>query len=150
MNCVDNSHDHRGHGPNRVTTRGQRARSSLKSRFGARGGEFWRGVSAEFDLSRDEVELLVEVCRSLDLLDDLRSVLDRDGPMSIGSQGQPVAHPALAHINAAKMTLGRLLKQLGLPREVEEPRLTPAQVQASNAVRARHNERRRVRNLRGA
>ena len=33
MNCVDNSHDHRGHGPYRVTTKDRRARSSLKSHF---------------------------------------------------------------------------------------------------------------------
>ena len=33
MNCLDNSHDHRGHGPYRVTTQGPRARSSSKSRF---------------------------------------------------------------------------------------------------------------------
>jgi hypothetical protein len=32
MNCLDNSHDHRGHGPDRVTTQGTRARSSSKSR----------------------------------------------------------------------------------------------------------------------
>jgi hypothetical protein len=31
MNCLDNSHDHRGHGPNRVTTKDRRARSSSKS-----------------------------------------------------------------------------------------------------------------------
>jgi hypothetical protein len=31
MNCLDNSHDHRGHGPYRVTTQGTRARSSSKS-----------------------------------------------------------------------------------------------------------------------
>ena len=31
MNCVDNSHDHRGHGPYSVTTKERRARSSLKS-----------------------------------------------------------------------------------------------------------------------
>jgi len=33
MNCLDNSHDHRGHGPYRVTTQGTRARSSSKSPF---------------------------------------------------------------------------------------------------------------------
>jgi hypothetical protein len=32
MNCLDNSHDHRGHGPYRVTTQGTRARSSSMSR----------------------------------------------------------------------------------------------------------------------
>lgn len=33
MNCLDNSHDHRGHGPDHVTTQGTRARSSSKSRI---------------------------------------------------------------------------------------------------------------------
>jgi hypothetical protein len=31
MNCLDNSHDHRGHGPYSVTTQAPRARSSSKS-----------------------------------------------------------------------------------------------------------------------
>lgn len=33
MNCFDNSHDHRGHGPYRVTAQGRRARSSSKSHY---------------------------------------------------------------------------------------------------------------------
>src|SRR5215213_2754732 len=33
MNCLDNSHDHRGHGPYRVTTRSPPARSNSMSRF---------------------------------------------------------------------------------------------------------------------
>lgn len=33
MNCVDNSHDHRGHGPYRVTATARRARSSSKSQI---------------------------------------------------------------------------------------------------------------------
>jgi hypothetical protein len=33
MNCLDNSHDHRGHGPYPVTTQGTRARSSSKSQI---------------------------------------------------------------------------------------------------------------------
>ena len=33
MNCLDNSHDHRGHGPRRVTTQDPRARSTSMSRL---------------------------------------------------------------------------------------------------------------------
>ena len=33
MNCLDNSHDHRGHGPRRVTTQDHRARPSSMSRL---------------------------------------------------------------------------------------------------------------------
>src|SRR4051794_25529120 len=36
MNCVDNSHDHRGHGPYRVTTRSPPARSNSMSPYSVR------------------------------------------------------------------------------------------------------------------
>ena len=35
-----------------------------------RGKRFWREIWASYDLEKDEAELFVEVCRSLDLVED--------------------------------------------------------------------------------
>jgi hypothetical protein len=68
-----------------------------------------------FDLNQSVARLLHECCRILDELNDLRAVVVADGVASTGSQGQPVAHPALAAMTSHRGILGRLLAQLNLP-----------------------------------
>lgn len=106
--------------------------------LGPRGSAFWARVAEGFDLAVDEHELLVEIARQLDLVEDLQARLVADGVMSIGSQGQPVAHPAIPQINTGRQLLGRLLAQLSLPNEDDEPTvLSPAQATAKKAAETR-------------
>jgi len=41
-----------------------------------RGRRFWRQVHTEFDFGADDLELLAETCRILDLVDQLREAAD--------------------------------------------------------------------------
>ena len=41
--------------------------------LGARGGRFWEAVTARFDLGLDELELLRELCRTLDTIEGLEA-----------------------------------------------------------------------------
>jgi hypothetical protein len=63
-----------------------------------RGRAFWKLVTTKYALEPDEAELLVEVCRLLDLVDRLEA-----------------EDPTGAGLSRARGMLGRLLAQLALP-----------------------------------
>ena len=106
--------------------------------LGARGRRFWEAAAEGYDLALDEQELLVEIARELDLVEALAEAIGRDGVMSVGSTGQPVAHPAVPQLHAARQLLGRLLSQLGLPGVDDEPTvLSPASASARKAAQVR-------------
>jgi hypothetical protein len=85
--------------------------------LGERGRLFWEGTLAAFELEGGEVALLTETCRTLDLCDALQATVMAEGPLSTGSQGQVVAHPAVTELRAHRLVLARLLGQLALPDE---------------------------------
>ncbi len=103
-----------------------------------RGAAFWRATVAVFALNESESRLLHECCRIIDELDQLRAAIVADGVTVKGSQGQPVAHPALAAASSHRALLGRLLAQLNLPYEDDESvLLSPSRARSSTAARAR-------------
>ena len=81
----------------------------------ARGRRFWKDTLDEFELSESEVQILVEVCRTLDNLDALNDVVGEQGATTEGSQGQTVVHPALQEVRQQRANLHRLIAALGLP-----------------------------------
>ena len=82
--------------------------------LGPRGRAFWRDLNAAYELDRDELELAVEVARTLDLIETLRSEVAAAVTVA-GSKGQPRPHPALSSLLAADALLVRLLASLRLP-----------------------------------
>jgi len=107
----------------------------------SRGEAFRVDVLARFELNRDELEVLTEACRTLDLLDELRSALARDGVSVAGAAGQPRAHPMVAQINATRATLGRLLAHLALPSAEGTQMPSTRSVRAQRAAQARWGSR---------
>jgi len=103
-------------------------------------------VLARFELNRDELEVLTEVCRTLDMLDELWSALALDGLSVAGAAGQPRVHPAVAQINATRATLGRLLAHLALPSAEGTQMPSARAVRAQRAAQARWG----TRGMRGA
>jgi phage terminase small subunit len=108
----------------------------------ARGRAFWRAVVDTYELTVDEVELLREVCRTLDVAEELAAVLDRDGATTTGSVGQTRVHPAVGELRATRLALGRLLGQLGLPSEDGDRLPSPTTVRNRRASAARWGEHR--------
>ncbi len=80
----------------------------------------------------DEIELLAEACRQLDLADTLRD--EATSPMVEGR-----VHPALVELRQVRMELRRTLAQLALPDEDDDgtPRVLPPEVSRFRSVRAR-------------
>ena len=85
--------------------------SDLISR--GRGRRFWRSVLTEHELRTDEMELLAECCRMLDLLDGLR---DASKPLVIDGR----MNPAIVEARQVRQEFRRALAQLCLEDPPEE------------------------------
>ena len=107
----------------------------------ARGRAFWRDTAAGFYLERGELELLAEVCRTLDEIDALAAAIARDGPTVPGSAGQTRTHPAINEVRQHRLALGRLLAQLALPDLDGASIPKPTSLRASHAARTRWGRR---------
>lgn len=80
-----------------------------------RGRKFWRKITDKYDLTAGELEILSEVCRTLDEIEDLRAEVVADGPTTTGSKLQTVVHPGLQELRQQRAELRRLLASLDLP-----------------------------------
>lgn len=87
----------------------------VPSGLAARGRRYWRAVLGVYELSESELEVLLEVCRTLDSLDLLEAAVARDGSTVRGSAGQTVVHPALTEARGQRALLHRLIAALALP-----------------------------------
>lgn len=114
-----------------------KAKPKVPAGLGERGRRFWRDTVAVFELERDERELLVEACRTLDAIEDLQAAVAADGTVTRGAQGQLRAHPALSELRHNRAALGRLLAQLSLPDEGGDSIDSPAQARARKAANVR-------------
>ena len=109
-----------------------------------RGRRFWRTITADYECSASELELLGEACRTLDELDALRRAVEKDGAIVAGSVGQPRPHPALTEARGLRAELRRLLDALGIPApsaSAAEGVTSLAARRARRAARARWERR---------
>lgn len=88
--------------------------------LGTPGLAFWHSVVTALDLEPHETVLLVEVVRTIDVLDHLDATVRREGAMIQGKRG-PEAHPAAREARAQRITLSRLLATLRLPDDWSAP-----------------------------
>jgi hypothetical protein len=83
--------------------------------LGKRGRAMWRTLWAKYDFDPHETDLVVEVCRTLDTIEDLSTQIDADGTMITGSTGQQILHPAIGERRQEQASYGRLVQMLNLP-----------------------------------
>src|SRR5262245_14154708 len=83
--------------------------------LGDSGRRLWSEVVAAFELDEHETALLVQICRTVDVIDDLHDLVRADGYMVTSPQGATKAHPALVEARAQRITLARLQAALRLP-----------------------------------
>lgn len=84
------------------------------SGLAAAGKRLWSSVTTDYDLDDHEARLLLEACRTVDLLDQLDAAVRRDGALVSSPQGEK-AHPAAVEARQQRITLARLLAALRLP-----------------------------------
>ncbi len=87
------------------------------SNLGA-GKTLWKRVVGVYDLRPDELRLLEDACREVDLTNALERVIRESPPMVTGSTGQLVVHPAIQEVRLHRTVLKQILGHLKLPDDV--------------------------------
>ena len=64
--------------------------------------------------------LLLEAARTLDVLEQLAAVVDRDGVMVTNARGEAQTHPAVVEGRQQRLALARIIATLRLPEDAEE------------------------------
>lgn len=81
----------------------------------ARSRRLWDAVTGTYQLRADELVVLEDACREVDIVDRLERELDGADHVVKGSMGQPVANPLLAELRQHRAVVQRLLASLKLP-----------------------------------
>ena len=81
----------------------------------AGGKRVWTEVSNEYELRVDELDILEDVCREVDMIAALERELKKSGLMATGSMGQPVVNPLVAELRQHRATKKSLWSALKLP-----------------------------------
>ena len=103
--------------------------------LGPAGEALWARITAVYELSPAELEVLWQACATADLIDYAQAALE-DAPLVVkGSVGQDRAHPLLSKVAEQRVTLARLLRELALPQpgEIEGVVRNPAKQAAAQA-----------------
>jgi hypothetical protein len=97
------------------------------------GSALWVSIADAYELRPDELRVLGQACRELDLIAAMESELDGSPLMSTGSMGQPVVHPLVSELRQHRTVLASLLRALKLPEDESGAPAVNQQRQAGNA-----------------
>lgn len=93
------------------------SKPSAPSKLGPKARRLWTEVTGKYELRSDELRVLEDACREIDLVERLEAEF-RDAPTMVkGSMGQMVANPILQELRQHRAVVARLLAQLKLPDE---------------------------------
>lgn len=85
--------------------------------LGTKATVVWRDITGKFTLRSDELRILEDACREIDLVERLEEEL-RDSPLMVrGSQGQLVSSPLVSELRQHRVVVKALLGSLKLPDE---------------------------------
>ena len=88
----------------------------MPDKLGAKAKKLWTDVAkGPYVLRPDELRLLENACRTLDVIRALERILKDDGLMAEGYSGQPVVHPAVGELRQQRKAYADFVKQLALP-----------------------------------
>lgn len=88
-----------------------------KVTFGPKAQSVWDDITGTYRLRPDELRILEDACREVDLVDRLEAALVGADLTVKGSQGQPVANPLVQEIRQHRQVVKALLGSLKLPDE---------------------------------
>lgn len=84
------------------------------------GKRTWQEVTNKYELRADELDILEDICREIDLINVLEKEMKELPLMMKGSQGQDVVNPLVTELRQHRATKRSLWASLKLPDEVEE------------------------------
>jgi len=79
------------------------------------GRKLWLAVQAEYELEEHERGLLLEMCRTVDTLDKLATLVAEEGEMLVDRFDQPRIYPVLIEVRQLRIAYVRLSAALRLP-----------------------------------
>lgn len=83
----------------------------------SRGKRMWTAVSGKYELRWDELDILEDICREIDMIDALEKEL-KGAPLTVrGSQGQEVANPMIGELRQHRATKKSLWAAMKLPED---------------------------------
>lgn len=91
----------------------------------AKARRIWRDILADHELRTDELRILEDACREVDLIERMEAALvkvddagELENPLVVkGSMGQPASSPLVQEIRQHRNTLKSLFAALNLPDE---------------------------------
>jgi hypothetical protein len=83
--------------------------------LGPGGGQLWRSVTADYELERHEVVLLLELCRAVDTCAALQARVDAEGLTQENRLGEVKMHPALVELRQQRLMVGKLIALMRIP-----------------------------------
>lgn len=109
----------------------------LEDSLGDRGRELWDELQGVYEFDLHEENLLVEVCRVLDVIDALNESIAVHGVMVEGSQGQLVLNSAVGELRQQQTNFARMLPLLNLSDAENATILSLHESRAKQAAKAR-------------
>lgn len=99
------------------------AKRSSPKRLGTKARRLWVDITRTYALRADELRVLEDACREVDLIERMEEELARDDAELVvrGSMGQDVAAPLLQELRQHRSVVARLLGSLKLPDENSAP-----------------------------
>jgi hypothetical protein len=90
--------------------------------LGEAGTRLWTDILNEYRIEdRGSLEVLALAAETLDRVERLRVLIDRDGEVVRDSRGAPKAHPSVKDELQGRALIARLLEKLGLCYEPVKP-----------------------------
>lgn len=103
--------------------------------------KLWADITTKYVMRSDELRILEDACREMDLVDRMQDELT-DAPMTtIGSQGQNVPNPLLSEIRQHRAMVKTLIASLKLPDDGAGDSAGAISSQARAAANARWSKR---------
>ena len=101
-----------------------------------RGSALWCAVVGSWDLRDDELELLREIVRTVDMTETLAGIVACEGP-TVTVKGTTKTHPSMVELRMQRALLGRMLGQLALPNEDGSVLPSPLSARGRKAAQTR-------------
>lgn len=89
--------------------------------LGEKALSVWTDLTMTYEFRADELRVLEDSCREIDLIERLEAELKTTQLVVKGSMGQPVSSPLVTEIRQHRATLARLLAALKIPDEADNP-----------------------------
>ncbi|MFE2466243.1 hypothetical protein [Streptomyces mirabilis] len=97
-------------------------RHEVPDGLGESGTRLWESVADPFELDVHEQLLLLQACRTADLLDRLSAEVAAGGLTVVNQKGDRISNPVVVEQRQQSITLTRLLASLRMPSGEEEKR----------------------------